>query len=118
MNRALGTQYEEKAMLYLEKQGYRILEKNVNYRWGEIDIVAMDEALNDLVFVEVRYRSEQGMVSPEESITPTKIKRLKRAIETYLVSPSFFLLGLHPNGIRIDLVGFEGESILHWKSFI
>ena len=116
--RAVGTEYEEKAVKYLEAHGYQILDKNVNYRWGEIDIVAIDDEKKELVFVEVRSRAEDSMTSPAESITYTKQLRLKRAIETYLVSPKGIQLGLALDGIRIDLIAFEGEQIAHWKSFL
>ena len=116
--RSIGTQYEEKAAISLEKIGYEILEKNVNYRWGEIDLVAIDRKKNELVFVEVRYRAEKAMTTPAESITFTKQVRLKRAIDTYLVSPSFNRRGLKLDGIRIDLIAFDGESMSHWPNFI
>ena len=116
--RAIGTQYEEKARLVLESQGYEILENNVNYRWGEIDLIAVDREKNELVFIEVRHRAENSMTSPAESITKTKQLRLKRAIDTYLVSPQFNRRGLTLDGLRIDLVAFEGEAMTHWKDFI
>lgn len=115
--RSIGTQYEEKAATYLEAHSHRILEKNVNYRWGEIDLVAVDLTANELVFVEVRHRCENGMASPAESVTMRKLLRLKRAIETYLVSPKFRHSGLAPKGLRIDLIAFEGETITHFKNF-
>jgi len=116
--RSLGTQYEEKAALALESLGYVILDKNVNYRWGEIDLVTIDQDKKELVFVEVRHRAENSMTSPAESITPTKLIRLKRAINSYLVSPQFGRRGLNLNGVRIDLIAFEGERMSHWKQFI
>lgn len=116
--RAIGAAYEEKAAIYLESQRYQILEKNVNYRWGEIDLVAVDTEKRELVFVEVRHRAEDAMTAPEESISKSKITRLKRAIDTYLVSPQFERRGLKISGIRIDLFAFTGEKIEHWKNFI
>ena len=50
--RETGTRYEEKAALFLEQQGYRILEKNFRCRKGEIDLIAMDQEY--LCFVEVK----------------------------------------------------------------
>lgn len=34
--RETGTRYEEKAALFLEQQGYRILEKNFRCRKGDV----------------------------------------------------------------------------------
>jgi putative endonuclease len=115
--RLVGTHYEEKAAKYLEKKDFRILEKNVNYRWGEIDLIAIDLLQNELVFVEVRHRMKSAMTSAAESVSHTKQIRMKRAIETYLVSPKFNQLGLKLNGIRIDLLAFDGEVVQHWQNF-
>lgn len=117
-NKVIGDLYEEKASRFLENQGYQILEKNVNYRWGEIDLIVIDWEKHDLVFVEVRYRSEAGMLSPAESISRKKLLRLRRAIDSFLVSPQFTRLGLNLKGMRIDLVAFEGENVRHWINFV
>lgn len=116
--RTIGTGYEQKAAKFLEERRYRILEKNVNYRWGEIDLVAVDLEKSELVFVEVRYRAENSMTAPEESVSSSKQLRLRRAIETYLASSQMNVLGLELAGIRIDLLAFTGEKISHWKNFL
>jgi putative endonuclease len=48
---ALGRHGEDLAAEHLRKAGYRILERNVRTRHGEIDIIAEDGEC--LVFVEV-----------------------------------------------------------------
>ena len=116
--RALGTEYEKKAATYLESIKYKILDKNVNYRWGEIDLVAVDAERLELVFIEVRHRAMNSMCAPEESISATKQRRLKLAINTYLSSLGFSRLGLKLNGVRIDLVAYSGDEMRHWKNFI
>jgi putative endonuclease len=75
---------------YLEKKGYKILERNYLKPWGEIDIVA--EKADLLSFVEVKSVScENGTtisrekVRPEENLHAGKLKRLHRAIQTYLL---------------------------------
>ena len=47
----IGNFYEGMAADYLEKQGYRILEKNFRCPKGEIDVIARDEEY--LCFIEV-----------------------------------------------------------------
>ena len=39
----IGKNYEEKAALFLEKQGFRILERNFRCRQGEVDIIGIHE---------------------------------------------------------------------------
>ena len=116
--RMIGTIYEDLAVEYLESNGFRILDRNVSYRWGEIDLVAYDVLKNELVFVEVRARKDGGMQSPQESISREKIRRLNRAISSYLVSDAFFSFGIKAKGARIDLIAFEGDHCAHWPNFV
>lgn len=77
----LGALAEKVATEYLVKQGYRILDVNYRCPYGEIDIIA--EKGRGVVFVEVRSR-QSFYGHPEESITPRKVERLKKAISYYL----------------------------------
>ena len=116
--RMIGNEYEEKAAIYLMEAGYGILDRNVNYPWGEIDLVVKDPLRNELVFVEVRGRSEGAMVTAEESVGYAKLKRLTRAIDTYLVSKLFLDRKWEPAGVRIDLIAFEADRPTHWRNFV
>ena len=80
--REVGDKGEEVVCKYLEGKGYRIIERNYWKPWGEIDIVAEKGSI--LSFVEVKAVSH-GTYRPEENMHPAKIKRLHRAIQTYLL---------------------------------
>ncbi len=80
--RALGDIGEGVACKYLESKGFRIVERNYLRKWGEIDIIA--EKAKKLYFVEVKSVSRETY-RPEENVHPAKIKRLHRAIQTYLM---------------------------------
>lgn len=82
-NRAVGTQFEEKAAEYLRKNGYHILEKNFRCNIGEIDLIAKDE--DYLCFIEVKYRSDTAKGFPAEAITPNKIKKITRTAQFYML---------------------------------
>ena len=82
-NLSTGNYGETLACKYLEKQGYKILERNYRIRGGEIDIIAMDGEY--MVFVEVKTRSSHEFGLPVESITPWKIKHLLKATQFYLL---------------------------------
>lgn len=82
MRRGTGRWGEEQAARYLERKGYRVLERNYLTRQGEIDLVCEKNGL--LVFVEVRTRSSERFGSPEESVTAGKISRLRRTALHYL----------------------------------
>lgn len=80
--RALGIRGEALAARYLEKRGFRILERNVRCRFGEIDLVAADGPT--VVFVEVKGRGGAGYGPPEEKVTPPKQRRLALLARWYL----------------------------------
>lgn len=89
--RQTGDLGEDVACKYLQGKGFRIVERNYLRKWGEIDIVAEKGPL--LSFVEVKsVTHEKGSrgtsppgYRPEENVHPAKLKRLHRAIQTYLL---------------------------------
>ncbi|NQY09633.1 MAG: YraN family protein [Flavobacteriales bacterium] len=78
----LGIKGEQVAALELEKNGYKILEKNWRYDRAEIDIIATKD--NFLVIVEVKTRSSDKFGTPEESVDIKKENNLIRATEAYI----------------------------------
>ena len=88
--RKKGDLGEDITCRYLEKRGYRLVERNYWKPWGEIDIVV--EKANIISFVEVKSISifagrqvSRESIRPEENFHPAKLKRLHRAIQTYLL---------------------------------
>lgn len=79
-----GRRGERIAAEHLEALGWKILEKNVSFRGGELDLVALADG--ELVVVEVRTRSEGWMQRGEESVGPRKMGRLVRAGRIYTES--------------------------------
>lgn len=107
---SLGRFGESWACGYLARQGYRILERNIRYRHGELDIIA--EEGGDLVFVEVKCRRSRAYGTPEDSITPTRFAHLERAIASYLMDRN-----LGDRSRRVDVmaieVGANGQVVRH-----
>ncbi len=81
-NKEVGDQGEERAVAHLRSNGFRIVARNVRYKVGEIDIVAMRG--KELHFFEVRSRRSGGLVSPFETITRAKMTKIRRAAQCYL----------------------------------
>jgi putative endonuclease len=94
-----GRTGEELAARTLQGKGYRILDRNVRTRYGEIDLVAQDGSC--IVFVEVRTRRSKQM-TPEESITRTKQRRVGALAVEYLKAR-----GLADRDWRADVVAIE-----------
>lgn len=93
-NRSIGRVGEDVACNFLKKRGFTIIERNYWRKWGEIDVIA--EKKNVLRFVEVKSVSCENLQKishetphqgpqPEENVHPWKVKRLSRAIQTYLL---------------------------------
>lgn len=76
-----GRKGEEIAVNFLQKKGFRILERNWRFGRCEVDIVASNNTM--LHFVEVKTRSGLRFGYPEESIGVLKMKHLKIAAAAY-----------------------------------
>jgi putative endonuclease len=102
MNRRqrFGARAEAVAVAYLERRGYRLLERNYRCRAGEVDAILVDG--ETLVFLEVRARRGNLAGTPEESVTPTKAKRLAQVAQTYLEGH-----GQADALWRVDLIALE-----------
>ncbi len=80
--RATGDSYEDRALAFLRAQGMRLVERNFNTRYGELDLVM--ESGEMLVFIEVRYRQHGGYGGAVASVTASKQRKLVRAASLYL----------------------------------
>lgn len=91
--RKIGDIGEEFTARFLEKRGYKIVERNYLKKWGEIDIVAQNK--DGLHFIEVKSLTWRPSVfakattdvayAPEGNIRLWKKQRMTRAIKTYLL---------------------------------
>lgn len=82
-NLRIGNLGENIAREYLKSKGYRIIENNHRNKYAEIDLIARDKQ-KILIFIEVRTKTSEQLVSPEESINKRKICRLVRNAKAYL----------------------------------
>lgn len=56
----IGKLGEEVVGFWLTHQHYKILHHRWHCRWGEIDLITLDENINQLVFIEVKTRQPQN----------------------------------------------------------
>lgn len=78
----LGKDGEDFALKYLLKKKYRILTQRYRFMRGELDIIA--EKNNEIIFIEVKTRRNLKFGSPEEAVTATKQKQIRRIAQGYL----------------------------------
>lgn len=81
-NKELGQFGEEYTASYLADKGYRILTRNYRTRYGEIDIIAMQD--DTVVFIEVKARRSRIYGEPKEAVSSRKQQRLITTALIYL----------------------------------
>jgi putative endonuclease len=78
----LGKLAEDLAAEFLLKNGYKILVRNFRFQKAEIDIIA--EKDNLIIVTEVKARSTDAFMLPQEAVTKTKIKSIVSTANHYL----------------------------------
>jgi putative endonuclease len=77
-----GKRAELAALLYLKSNKLELLEQNYRGSGGEIDLIMLDD--NIIVFVEVRYRSNNNYAGAIESVDRRKCERIIKTSQKYL----------------------------------
>ena len=103
-----GKKEEEQACQYLRKQGYKIAARNWRSVFGEIDIIAREG--DTLVFIEVKSRHGRNPVSPEESLTAEKRKRINATARLYLSQTDNQL------PVRFDFIAIRRGTIILYRN--
>lgn len=102
---------EQLAVLFLKKNGYHVVAQNWRTKHLEIDIVAKTKDL--LIFVEVKTRSNNRFVLPEEAVDQRKEDKLKLAAEAYVEQNEY------KGEIRFDIIAIiknkNEHKITHFK---
>jgi putative endonuclease len=99
----LGHRGEQVAADYLERAGFRILDRNWRCPEGEIDIVAAEQQI--LVICEVKTRSGTRFGTPAEAVTRVKRGRLRRLAVRWLVAH-----GVLFDEVRIDVIALLADQ--------
>lgn len=92
----MGREGEFEARAYLVKHGYNVLHTNWHWHHYELDIIAVKE--DELIVVEVKTRSEDFLLSPEDAVDTKKIRRIVAAADAYV---RYFNIDLP---VRFDIV--------------
>jgi len=107
-SRVAGKAGEDRACIFLEEQGFRIIDQNFYAgRYGEIDIIALKDKL--LLFVEVKSKSNDKFGGGIYSITEKKKQSLRKAARFFLVKNSIY--DSRDYTIRFDLILLENGRI-------
>lgn len=91
-----GTLAENLAADFLIRKNYKILVRNFRYQRAEVDIIAEFEDL--IVVVEVKARSFNSLIEPQEAVTKKKIKAI------LLCSDFFMTENAIDKEVRFDII--------------
>lgn len=97
-----GREGEDKAIVYLEQKGWKVIAKNYRYKRGELDIIGMDGEV--LVFVEVKYRKNNLYGFPENFVNNHKVGMMRKTAMSYIFKENW------KKNIRFDIVAITGEG--------
>ncbi|WP_105900690.1 YraN family protein [Vibrio gangliei] len=103
--RDVGSQFETLACQYLTGQGLKLIDKNVSYRFGEIDLIMQDQ--QGIVFVEVKYRASQHYGHAAEMVTYSKSQKLIKTAMVWLKRQS---LSIDNTSFRFDIVAIHNHG--------
>lgn len=78
----LGRQGEQHALEHLRRLGYELVEANHRTRFGEIDLVMLDDGT--LVFVEVKSRRAQRPGAVWEALDERKRRQVRQMARAFL----------------------------------
>ncbi len=112
----LGKLGEDIACKYLEREGYEIWGRNIDYKVSEIDIIAIKD--QTLHFIEVK-SGQKGSFYTRENMTSWKKHKLKRAIEVHLLkNPKIKSWQIDVAFVHIDLVKRVGRVEMLWNQIL
>lgn len=102
--RQIGSIGEDMAVEFLKSRGVKILERNYQNRFGEIDIIGRED--NTLLFIEVKYRKNESFGYPLEAVGFVKREKIRKMAKFFLNENHYY----HYN-IRFDCIGIIGSQI-------
>ena len=108
--KTLGDFGEDTACRYLERRGWRVVQRNFRCRLGEIDIIAENGTY--LAFCEVKLRKNAAHGQAREFVTPAKQRKVILAAE--------FWLEAHPTRLQprfdvIEIYAPQGTETVYLK---
>lgn len=111
----LGKWGEDEAARFLERKGYLILDRDWKMGKRDLDIVAISEENNTLVFVEVKTRQSDELQEPEEAVDIRKMRNLAVIANAYVKQRNIQL------ELRFDIVSIVGkcpcvERVVHFEN--
>jgi len=111
----LGTLGEDKAVAFLEENGYTILERNYHFERAEVDIIAYDQ--RKIILIEVKTRSTIRFEDSDQYLSKAQVDRIRMAGLAWLYERK-----MEGSPLRLDvitvLMNGQHEEVRHYKDAI
>lgn len=114
-----GKEAEQYVVDLLTERGCSVLGRNFRTRFGEIDIIALDDSV--LVFAEVRARTGTSFAIADDTVTRAKLTRIMSTAQAFIEAhPEFvdsywrvdlFALTLNTSGRVITCRQYENLTL-------
>lgn len=107
----VGNMAEEIAVNHVHELGAKIITQNFHSRFGEIDLIALDQDV--LVFIEVRYRKKEQYLSALETVDRHKCRKIITTSEYYLSKHKAYRF----HQCRFDVITITGDlqkPVIKW----
>ena len=101
----LGVRGEKQACRYLQKSGYKILERNYKNPFGEIDIIAKKDDI--IAFIEVKTRLNENYGAPSEAVGSKRRFKYIKGAEYYFYGREIDVT------VRFDIIEILRGEINH-----
>ena len=104
-NKRLGRAGERKALRYLRRNGYKILESNYKNPFGEVDVIAAKD--DTVAFIEVKTRLNENYGAPSEAVD-------RRRRNKYVQAAKYYFYGKQiDKTVRFDIIEILNGEINH-----
>jgi len=108
---AFGKSGEEAALRYLKNKKFKIIRRNFRFLRGEIDIIAYEK--KTLVFLEVKARKSKEFGLPEESVTHSKQRQIKKVAKGFLAQNNLLDVQCRFDVLSLSFDEKKGYQINH-----
>ncbi len=103
-------------MKFLQRKGYRVLERNYRTEYGEVDMIA--RLGNRTIFVEVKTRTTDRFGQPETGVTPRKQETLIACSEAFFEAHPHLVGDWQIDVVAILLLPNKSPQITHFENAV
>jgi putative endonuclease len=101
----IGKKGEDLACSFLENNGISIIKRNYNTKYGEIDLIGIEN--KTIIFIEVKLRNNLNYGLPFEAVNFSKVRKIKHAAMCFLSD-----FENSENDCRFDIVSLTYDKSL------